>query len=231
MASVFLQKYIFPCVGWLGACYLKSVLKTGRWDYDYHPQSQNMLDNKKAAIAIFWHGRIFMMSAAKPADICFNVMVSKNDIGILAGHFAKYFNVSLTRGSSHNPKKPNKYKGGGIALKEMIAKLSQGIFLAFTPDGPKGPARKMNNGAIIAAKKAKVPILPVSFSVKYGKTIQSWDSFLVPYPFSYGIIACAAPIYYDDDMSDEAIERDCLYTQNILNALTDDLDKRCGRKI
>ena len=231
MASVFIRHYIFPLIGWLGAYYVKFVLKTGKWEYNFHPDSQNLLKNGKVAIAIFWHGRIFMMSVAKPADIRFNIMVSKNDIGILAEHFTKYFNISLTRGSSHNPKKPNKYKGGGFALKKMITQLSQGIFLAFTPDGPKGPARQMNNGAIIAAKKTKVPILPVSFSVKYGKTIKSWDSFLIPYPFSYGIIACAAPIYYDDDMSDEAITRDLLYTQDILNNLTDDLDEQCGRKI
>jgi lysophospholipid acyltransferase (LPLAT)-like uncharacterized protein len=41
--------------------------------------------------------------------------------------------------------------------------------------------------SIEIAKKLDIPIIPVTFSCSRYKTVRSWDSFMIPKPFSKGI--------------------------------------------
>jgi lysophospholipid acyltransferase (LPLAT)-like uncharacterized protein len=56
--------------------------------------------------------------------------------------------------------------------------------LAFTPDGPRGPAGEVQPGVILAAAATGFPIQPVAVAATKAKRLRSWDRFLVPLPFS-----------------------------------------------
>ena len=56
--------------------------------------------------------------------------------------------------------------------------------MAFTPDGPRGPAGEVQPGVILAAAATGFPIQPVAVAVTRGKRLRSWDRFLVPLPLS-----------------------------------------------
>ena len=47
------------------------------------------------------------------------------------------------------------------ALIALINELRAGARVAMTPDGPRGPARKMQAGALVAAQRSGMPIVPI----------------------------------------------------------------------
>ncbi len=73
-----------------------------------------------------------------------------------------------------------------------------------TPDGPRGPAEIVKPGAAQLARLTGNPVIPLAFSCSRGKRFDSWDRFLVPYPFSQGVIVWGEPLYYTKEEEPEA---------------------------
>ncbi|HVT04963.1 MAG TPA: lysophospholipid acyltransferase family protein [Thermoanaerobaculia bacterium] len=99
----------------------------------------------------FWHGHLLLMVYSrfkKPMT----VMMSKHRDGELIARTVAHFGVDAARGSTT--------RGGLAALREMLKIASRGENLAFTPDGPKGPARVLQIGVVLAAQKSGSPIIP-----------------------------------------------------------------------
>src|SRR5204863_293250 len=82
------------------------------------------------------------------------------------------FRVQAIRGSST--------RGGDAALRDVIRTVRNGRSFAITPDGPKGPPRKMKDGAVFAARVTGVPIVPVTFAASRQKRARTWDRMIVP---------------------------------------------------
>ena len=74
-------------------------------------------------------------------------------------------------------------RGGMKALKEAIG-ISKKYDLAITPDGPTGPKEIAKDGALFLALKTGKPIIPGIFMIKSKWTLNSWDNFMIPKPFS-----------------------------------------------
>ncbi|MEM6603067.1 MAG: lysophospholipid acyltransferase family protein [Pseudomonadota bacterium] len=229
MKSIFKKTLplLAPLLGWLIAQYIKFVLYSGRWEFQIPDATQDYLKSEKAFVAIFWHSRLFMMPVAKQRSLKMKIIVSKNFIGDLAEKICAPFNIGLIRGSSLNPKKPHTYKNSANALKHIVQFLQQGGRVAFTPDGPKGPAMVMKAGAVIAAKMANAPIICASYSCAKGKNFNSWDHFLMPYPFSKGIIIYSEPI---DISEEDDTDICCKMLEKKLIDITNEADKKMGRE-
>ncbi len=75
----------------------------------------------------------------------------------------------------------------------MVDVLAQGTPVGFTPDGPKGPPRVAQPGALIAAMRSGCAVLPVGLHASREWRAKSWDRFLVPLPFSRVVLAYGAP--------------------------------------
>lgn len=67
---------------------------------------------------------------------------------------------------------------------EIVSSLISGKNVMMTPDGPKGPTRKAKPGAVVLAARANKDILCLSFRYQKYYSINSWDRFKIPYPFS-----------------------------------------------
>jgi lysophospholipid acyltransferase (LPLAT)-like uncharacterized protein len=129
------------------------------------------------AVIMFWHGSMvagwYAVRSLKPV-----ALVSKSkDGGILAAVLAAW-GFRLVRGSST--------KQGREALAEAIedARTGRAGIIAITPDGPRGPRMKYKRGAFAAAKELDVPLYHLHISYSRKRTLQSWDKFEVPLPFS-----------------------------------------------
>ena len=97
------------------------------------------------------------------------------------------------------------------ALKEIFRVLKNELGIAITPDGPRGPAQKINGEIIKIAKLSSSPILPIGIGYSRFFELDTWDKFIVPLPF--GTIC-----YYCDDLFfvDKEIKEDNIPGLNLL---------------
>ena len=78
---------------------------------------------------------------------------------------------------------------------EIVRKVHSGYHAAFTPDGPRGPRYTVQPGIVAVAKTTGAAILPVTYSARWRKVFRSWDTFLMPLPFSRVVVVYGEPIY------------------------------------
>jgi len=143
----------------------------------------------KAALYVFWHGKMFIMIPFLGYKKTV-ALVSKSEDGELITNVLKYFKYEFARGSSS--------RDGEKALIQLIKKLKHGKSAAITPDGPRGPAKVFQKGAVYIALKSNVPIIPISYNSSRSCRFSSWDKFEVPYPFSKVNIKIGKPVYFKE---------------------------------
>jgi lysophospholipid acyltransferase (LPLAT)-like uncharacterized protein len=103
-------------------------------------------------------------------------LISASRDGALLSRVLKYFGVRAVRGSSS--------RRGRQALLELTRLIDEGCNAAITPDGPKGPKYKIQEGIIALAQVTRAAIIPVSVTISSKWTARSWDGFQIPKPFS-----------------------------------------------
>ncbi len=157
-------------------------------------------------IFAFWHEIILFLPFAHDKKRPMKILVSTHRDGLLASHTIKYFSLGTVGGSSHrNPQK---------AFKEMLREIKNGVSIGITPDGPKGPARKVKRGVIELAYLTKKPIYPVIGKFSRCWRLNSWDKFIVPKPFSTVDFIYKKPIHVN---SKQEIDSKMLQLERALN--------------
>lgn len=137
-------------------------------------------------ILAFWHECLLPVLGSARWKKPIVVMVSRSKDGELIAQALAWYGVESARGSSS--------KGGSAALREMIRDARAGKNIAFTPDGPRGPARILKDGLVYAAQATGLPIVPLAFDARAKKRLSSWDRMLIPRPFTRGVCVYGAPI-------------------------------------
>lgn len=173
-----------------------------------------------AVILVTWHGRLLVPFACTQ-DRGYYALVSRSGDGALLSAIFERLGWRLIRGSSN--------KFAIEALRQGRQILSQpGTVLAFTPDGPRGPAHIAKPGMIYYAQKTGKPIIPVGVSARPRRFLNSWDRFQIPLPFAKCLWIYGDPIYAGpkDDLT-ELTER----VQNAINALEAEADQRLGNEV
>ena len=84
-------------------------------------------------------------------------------------------------------------RGGAAALRKVVRRMRDGYDASFTPDGPRGPRRRVQPGVIAAARLSSHPIQPRAFSARPARRLRTWDRTLLPYPFSRGLYLYGDP--------------------------------------
>jgi lysophospholipid acyltransferase (LPLAT)-like uncharacterized protein len=166
-----------------------------------------------------WHGRHFLVIPRFGSpDTC--VLTSTSRDGALVADILKRFGFNIIPGSSH--------KSPVRALLTSIQRIKEGKDLVFAVDGPTGPIYRAKPGALFVAKKAGAVIVPVSFSYKPALVFNSWDRYMIPYPFAKVKLVFGEPFAPSDDPSDEAVEGERLRLETTLNRLTSEADRLAG---
>jgi len=159
----------------------------------------------KPAIATFWHGRSMVLS---PVALHLGVrgygIFSRSRDGQLMAKFQRMFGMKGIYGSTGR-------KGAVSVLMQGLKVLKQGNMLILSPDGPKGPRMRVNDGALYFAKMSGAPIIPVCFSCSGAWFQKSWDRYLIVRPFSRLTFAAGEPFYVgkkdDMDVAREKLEQ------------------------
>jgi lysophospholipid acyltransferase (LPLAT)-like uncharacterized protein len=192
----------YPLVAALGA--------TFRWRADGAEQYQRVRDGGRQPIMAFWHGRIL------PATIYFRrrgivVITSENFDGEWIAGIIERFGYGTARGSTS--------RRAVKALVQLKHDMAAGKPAAFTLDGPRGPARVAQPGAIWLAKVTGNPIIPFHIEADRFWTANSWDRTLVPKPWATVAIALGEPLDIDSQADDGGIERGRVELEARLSAL------------
>jgi lysophospholipid acyltransferase (LPLAT)-like uncharacterized protein len=102
----------------------------------------------------------------------------------MVAKFIRNFGIKTISGSSRN--NTNIDRGINISSFRDIFKTLKKKQQCFTitPDGPRGPAKKISGHIVNISRISKCSI--VCFSCKTSKkiTLNTWDKFLIPLPFS-----------------------------------------------
>lgn len=143
-------------------------------------------------ILAFWHDQLLMMIKGYHGPGA-KILISPSGDGELIARTMACFGQGAVRGSSS--------RGGASALREMVRLAREPYDLVVTPDGPKGPRHQVKPGIAQLARLTRRPVLPMAFVASRGHRFQSWDRFLLPYPFARGVYAFGEPLLCEADES------------------------------
>jgi lysophospholipid acyltransferase (LPLAT)-like uncharacterized protein len=171
-------------------------------------------------IYVAWHGRILMIPwlnarlrrthGARAA----RVLVSRSRDGELMARFVARFGLDSVRGSSS--------RGGADAVRALAAAVGAGEDVAIIPDGPRGPGRRVQPGAVALAALTGAPIVPLALSARPCRRLATWDEFLVPAPFARCAALFGPAIEIARDADREAA---CVELGRTLDDVTRDADR------
>ena len=116
-------------------------------------------------------------------------------------------------------------RGGGQALRELVRHVRAGGHAALTVDGPRGPAGEVQAGIVQLAKLTGGWILPITSSSSRPWFLGSWDRYLLPMPFSRGVVAYGEPFPIPSGLPDEEAAR---RIADALDAATAEADAAAG---
>jgi len=140
----------------------------------HHPSE---IPNEPFVLAM-WHGQLLMQALNYrkfKANGNIKVIVSEHRDGQTIRKVVSHLGVGALEGSST--------RGGVKALLGAIKSLKNGIDVAITPDGPKGPIYEVADGIVAISNKTNAKILPCKIKASSYWQMKSWDKFLIPKPF------------------------------------------------
>ncbi len=188
--------------------------------YTWRVMGQRHLDavttSGLAPIHAFWHGRV-LAATLFFRDRGIVVITSENFDGEWNARIIGKFGYGTARGSSS--------RGGVRALVGLRRELKEGHPVAFTVDGPRGPARKAQPGAVWLAGATGHPILPFHIEADRAWTARSWDQHQVPKPGATISVAIGEPMFVSGT-DEEGVEAARVELERRLQALEASLNSK-----
>jgi hypothetical protein len=188
-------------------------MKTSRVIYLNKEYIEPYLEEKKPFILSLWHCNAFT-GPILIRDMDLYILISQSRDGELINRIVKRFNNHSVRGSSS--------KGGIQALKVLIKIAREGKRILITPDGPRGPAFKLQPGIITLASQTGIPIIPFHHESIKQKKAKSWDAMRIPALFNTIIVSYGEPIFIPPNLDEQNFEH---YRQLVENRMMENLYK------
>ena len=190
-----LQATVISAIGYPVIAALGS---TFRWRQEGIEHLEAVSRSGRQPIMAFWHGRIL------PATVYFRrrgivVITSENFDGEWIAGIIERFGYGTARGSTS--------RGAVKALVQLKRDMAAGKPAAFTLDGPRGPAKVAQPGAVWLAKATGNPIIPFHIESDRHWTANSWDHTQIPKPWSNVAIVIGEPLEVPPGADDAAMEQ------------------------
>ncbi len=171
--------------------------------------------SEKPFLVSLWHDRLMLAPCVWHWKNPLHVLASSHTDGRLIAKVVKHFNMLAVYGST----------GKGVAAARSLIKLvKNGKYIAIIPDGPRGPRHKLAPGTVVISRLTKTDILPFSFCVKRYYRFNSWDRFILAWPFNRGVMVWGKPIKWSD-LKDMTEEEACTYVESRINECSEKAHK------
>jgi lysophospholipid acyltransferase (LPLAT)-like uncharacterized protein len=183
--SSLLKRMQVAAIAGLGYPLINALGHTLRWRVEGMHHHDAIIASGRQPVMAFWHGRIL------PATFYFRgrgivVITSENFDGEWIARIIERFGYGTARGSST--------RGGRKAMVRLVRAMKAGKPAGFTLDGPRGPARVAQPGAVWLAGATGNPILPFHLEAASAWTLRSWDRTQIPKPLTNVALVIGEPI-------------------------------------
>jgi lysophospholipid acyltransferase (LPLAT)-like uncharacterized protein len=190
-----LQKIEISLMSLAGWMVLRLIGATLRYRVEGWDRVRQVKERKKQFIGSFWHNQVFCaVHFWRFQNIA--VMTSRHFDGEIIARVIGRLGFIPARGSSS--------RGAVQVLLEAKRSLRQGLTLCVTSDGPRGPRYKANPGPVWLSGKTGVPILPFHIQPKWFWSLNSWDRFQIPMPFTRVLVKFGQPLIVSPEEDQES---------------------------
>jgi lysophospholipid acyltransferase (LPLAT)-like uncharacterized protein len=181
----------------LGYPLINALGHTLRWRVEGLHHFDSIIASGRQPVMGFWHGRIL------PATYYFRrrgivVITSENFDGEWIARIIERFGYGTARGSTS--------RGARRAMLQLVRAMKAGRPAGFTLDGPRGPARVAQPGAVWLAASTGNPLLPFHLEASSFWSARSWDRTQIPRPFSTVALVVGEPIEVPKESRDDVLE-------------------------
>ena len=181
-----------------GAVVVRLLAHTWRLRTIHGERVRDMRRDHKPIIFMLWHGHL-LVGLWQHRSEGVQILISEHRDGEIIARIGQSLGYGAVRGSTS--------RGGARSLLELARRLSSGADVAITPDGPRGPARTVAPGALVAAQRSGAGMIAVGVHASRAWRLRSWDRFLIPKPFARVTVAYRGPLYVSDGGAREAAAR------------------------
>ncbi len=172
-----MKKFLFniflpPFLGWIILLWCKT-LRIKNLD----PEMEKKLRAVEGPhILTFWHSRIFLILYYFRDRSDVSIMVSPSSDGDLIANLCLWMGYKVVRGSS--------FKKAVSSSRSLVKTLNEGKKAAVIADGSRGPRRIAQMGTLHLARVTGATYSGCSWDAQWKYEFNSWDRFILPFPFS-----------------------------------------------
>jgi len=143
-----------------------------------------------------------------------HILISEHADGEIITQIVKRLGIGVVRGSSTR---------GGVKALLKFQGMKEG-HLCITPDGPRGPRRKVHPGMVYLASSTGLPVVCAGLAYSHCWRAKSWDRFAVPKPYSHAVGVGTRAIHVPQDLDREGLEHYRALVEREMNDVQDEAD-------
>ena len=171
-------------------------------------------DYRGAKIYVFWHENILLPLYLRGHSNISMLLSRHMDANIL-DRVARMMGFGVVRGST--------FRGGTTALRELADRAATGN-LTITPDGPRGPRRRLAAGCVFLASTLQITIVAMGFGYQRPWRFGTWDRFAMPRPWTRARGVVSRAVMIPPDLDRDGIEQHRAGIERLLLQLSDDAE-------
>ena len=180
----------------LGSWVLRLWLNTEDYWFCFEREESDPHLTDQENIYLFWH-EMMLFPLITHCGPDFSILVSRHRDGELVAQIMRMLQGKTVRGSTS--------RGAAAGMLEMMRNRPS-KHMGITPDGPRGPRRVVQDGAVYLASRTGMPLVPSGFAFDGCWRAGSWDKMALPRPFRRAVGVCGCPVIVPDDLDRDGIE-------------------------
>jgi lysophospholipid acyltransferase (LPLAT)-like uncharacterized protein len=210
------RRVIFGAFAPIGAFGLRLWWALYRFEVEESEAFLELARNQQPAVFAIWHEGLLTLcwffAQLLKRGFKATFLISPSVDGEIGVMLLAQFGSQAVRGSAR--------RSGAAALRRLHRAITENHQSpCITLDGSKGPRRYCKPGAIMVARMAGVPIVPVGVAARRSRRAPTWDRHLVPKLFSRVAITVGEPMTVPRKLNEDELEAQRLGLEESVNRL------------